>query len=180
MRLFIAVELAGPAKDEVLSVRERLVETVARQGVRFVKPEKLHLTLAFLGSVDEAKLGELMRELNKVAVPPFRLQLSGLGCFPDMRRPKVIWLGLDGDASSIQTLATKVTAAAKPFAPELDEKPYSPHVTLARVSPGSKEVGRMLTHLAIDATGAELPVDSFTLFQSKPDGTYEALHKVSF
>src|SRR5690348_9211006 len=150
MRLFIAIELTGPAKDEVLRVRARLLEAIARQGVRFVRPEKLHLTLAFLGNVEEGNLPDLKQELDAVSAPAFRLQLSSLGCFPDMRRPKVIWLGLDGDVEAIRALAANVAQRAKPFAPEMDEKPYSPHITLARVNPGSKEVGKMLQHLDLD------------------------------
>jgi RNA 2',3'-cyclic 3'-phosphodiesterase len=179
MRLFVAIELSGPAKDTILEARAKLVEFASRQGVRFVKPEKLHLTLAFLGNVDERELGGL-----KAALDGFRgsggiaLQSSGLGGFPDLRRPKVVWIGMEGDVPKLSKLSEQVQEATRPFAPEQDEKPFSPHITLARVSPGSREVGRLVQHLEIER-GAEMPVNELGLYHSRPDGSYEKLHDVS-
>lgn len=179
LRLFVGIELAGPAREAILGIRERLVEVLSRQGVRFVRPEKLHITLAFLGQVDESAVEPLEAALDRLGdARGHTMTTSDLGCFPDMRRPKVIWIGLEGDTSRLVELARCVTEAARPFAPEMDEKPFSAHLTLARINPGSREVGRVLQRIEVSPGRAELPVASFILFLSRPDGTYEALHEV--
>ncbi len=179
MRLFIGVELLGDAKELILSVRERLMAAIDRQGVRFVRPEKLHVTLAFLGSVDESKVAGLVAALDQFAGTPGMALVTGpIGCFPDMRRPRVIWIGLGGDIDRLATLAAEIASTAKPLSPELGDEPFKPHVTLARINPGSKEVGRVIHQLSLEPAGAALRVDSFTLFHSRPDGTYEKLHEV--
>jgi RNA 2',3'-cyclic 3'-phosphodiesterase len=178
MRLFVAIELSGPARDTVLDARAKLVEFATRQGVRFVKPEKLHLTLTFLGQVAEDRVENLKTALNGLSDSQgFTLISSELGGFPDLRRPKVIWLGMEGEIGKISELANRVQEITKPFAPEQDDKQFSPHITLARISPGSKDVGRIVQHLAIEV-GAEMPVTEIALFHSKSDGSYEKLHSV--
>ena len=180
MRLFVGIEISAAGREAILGVRERLVSLVARQGVRFVNPEKLHLTLAFLGNVDPKDLESLKAALSAVPkVCEVTLDLISIGAFPDMRRPKVVWIGLEGDLRSLAILAGNVTHAAKPFAPQLDEKPFSPHITLARINPGSKEVGRVLAQAHIEPPAAKMVVDSFVLFHSRPDGAYEILHRVA-
>jgi len=178
MRLFIGVEPAGEARDAILELRSRLAEAISRQGVRFVRPEKLHVTLAFLGDVDESDLNSLKSDLDRVAFPSFKLATTDVGCFPDMRRPKVIWIGFEGEVDKLRDLASRVNDAAKPYAQQLDEKPFTSHLTLARVNPGSKEIGRMISRLDLDIPSATMRVDSFALIHSKPDGTYEILQRV--
>jgi len=179
MRLFIGIEPAGEAKDAILGVWERLSQAISRQGVRFVRPEKLHVTLAFLGDIAESDLPELKTALERAgSTPPISLTTGLVGCFPDMRRPKVVWMGLGGEVARLRDLAARVADAAKPYAPGFDEKPFAAHLTLARISPPSKEIGRMLAHLDLDFPAAEFPVDCFALINSKPDGTYEVLQRV--
>ncbi|HWA82072.1 MAG TPA: RNA 2',3'-cyclic phosphodiesterase [Fimbriimonadaceae bacterium] len=179
MRLFVGIELSGAAKEAVLLARERLVTEVSRQGVRFVSPDKLHVTLAFLGQVDPDRLTQLMGSLVPVGagLTSFDVATGGLGAFPDMRRPKVIWLGLGGQLGVMAAVASNVKEAARPFAPELDDKPFQAHVTLARVSPGSPVVGSILRRLDLHPSGGEMRVEGFSLFHSRPDGTYEVLDR---
>lgn len=179
MRLFVAIPLEDPARSRVLEVREAIAKLIARQGVRFVGPEKLHLTLAFLGDVALEHVGDLTARLDALsALPRLQLELAGIGAFPDLRRPKVIWVGLVGDVASAASLAEAVASAARPLSPQLDEKPFAAHITLARVKPGSKEVGRVLQALNLRIPRESLPVASFSLIHSRPDGIYETLHTV--
>jgi 2'-5' RNA ligase len=178
MRLFVGVELTGDARDEVMRVRELLVNALPKQGVRFVRSEKLHLTLAFLGNVAEDQLDPLKIALDAVAAKALSVELDGLGAFPDMRRPKVIYVGLSGQVEELGRIGSEVTSAAMPFAPERDEKTFAPHVTLARIKPGSKEVGRKVMKLGLQVAATTMPVSEFALFHSKADGNYEKLHTV--
>jgi 2'-5' RNA ligase len=179
MRLFVGVELVGPSREEILAVREKLVEALSRQGVRFVRPDKIHLTLSFLGDVDEDRLDDLKAALRSAATrTAFEVQVGEIGCFPDPNRPKVIWMGLQGEIEKLELLAAEVTGLAKPFASHHEEKPYSPHITLARISPGSKVVGRLLQAQHLIVNPAIFPIDSVTLFQSHPDGSYVVLERI--
>ena len=180
MRLFVGIEPVGEARDAILGVWERLSRTISRQGVRFVRPEKLHFTLVFLGDVSEEDVPNLKAVLDRSgSSPPLSLTTGEVGCFPDMHRPRVVWIGFGGEVARLRDLATRILEAARPFAPGLDEKPFAAHITLARISPASKEIGRMLVHLDLNCPAVECPVDSFALIHSKPDGTYEVLHRVS-
>lgn len=82
-----------------------------------------------------------------------------------------------GAIDALVDLSGRVALAAKPYAPELDAKPLSPHVTLARVSPGSKEVGRLLTAYPIDVQPVEFSINTFALYHSAPDGAYTVLRE---
>lgn len=182
VRLFVGIELSGSAKDMILATRGKLVEAISRQGVRFVNQDKLHVTLAFLGQVDAEAVASLKEALVAASssTSPFDVTTAELGCFPDSHRPKVIWIGLGGATDALAELSEKVKTAAKSHAPELDEKPFAAHVTLARVSPGSKIVGTIVRHLPIEPGGGEMRVEAFALFHSKPDGTYEVLQRFEF
>src|SRR5579862_7729681 len=178
MRLFVGVELSGPALDYVLAVRETLVREISRQGVRFVRPEKLHLTAAFLGEVDEPQIEALSEALGAIREPVgFELEIGGLGGFPDLQRPKVLWIGVRDPSGCFAELPVRVADSAKPFARDLDDKPIIPHLTLARISPGSKEVGRIAQRLGIENPEVCVRVESFSLIWSKPDGSYEVLKR---
>lgn len=182
VRLFVGIELSGMAKDAILGARGKLVDAISRQGVRFVNPDKLHITLAFLGQVDAEEVAPLKEAFAtaSLASRPFDVTTADLGCFPDSHRPKVIWIGLGGAVDALVDLSAKVKEVVKPHAPELDDKPFAAHVTLARVSPGSKIIGTIVRHLEIDPEGSEMRVEGFALFHSRPDGTYEVLQRFEF
>jgi 2'-5' RNA ligase len=175
VRLFVGIELSGDALEEILRVRSQLIGPLTRQGVRFVRPEKLHLTLAFLGSVEEGNVAPLTTALGEIQSHPIGLKLSPIGCFPNAQRPKVIWIGIGGDIDALSAVADAVSTASRPFAPDLEETPFSPHITLARISPGSKEVGRLLEREHIVVQPVEFGVAELCLFHSVPDGTYQVL-----
>ena len=178
MRLFIAIELEGEARDFVLGMRQKMVESITRQGVRFVKPEKLHLTIAFLGDVDEDELGPLAVALGTVNGSAFEIAFQAIGGFPDLRRPKVVWIGLNRGEPELEKLSEAVKPIVKLFAPQMDDKPFSAHLTVARVSPGSKEVGAILSRLPETGESPPMVVDHISLVHSKRDGTYETIAKI--
>ena len=133
MRLFVAVEIAP-------DIRERLTHFMAERklempNARFVRPEGLHVTLKFLGEVAETKLASLTTALAEIHEDSFSLTLRGTGFFPNQKRPRIFWVGLHSDPeAALSNLAASVDHACAQlgFAPE--ERPYQPHVTLARLS----------------------------------------------
>ena len=97
MRTFIAVDLTGPIKE---SLKELLAELKRdSDGVRWVRDAGMHLTLRFLGEIDPDMVTGLDEILKTAAheVRPFKIALSGLGAFPGLARPRVIWVGVDGE-----------------------------------------------------------------------------------
>lgn len=134
IRTFIAVEL----DDEIRSRAIEFQETLAKAGaeVKWVEPESMHITLLFLGEVDDRELHSVCRAVQKVAATeaPFLLGVSGLGAFPTPRRPKVAWAGITEGADELKRLHEKLeTAMLNLGCYRTEERDYTPHLTLGRV-----------------------------------------------
>ena len=109
IRAFIALNIPTAAKSALEEVIRNLSAQVP-SGVRWVDPGGMHLTLKFLGNVEPAQVDGLVEALRRpAAVSPFRIWLSGLGVFPNERRPRVLWVGLDGDLASLRELQEKIS-----------------------------------------------------------------------
>jgi len=134
MRLFVAITPPAGVLAELAAAVDPL--QAAAPELRWTSRSAWHLTLAFLGDVDEAVLPELTTRLERAAHrhPPQRLALEGGGAFPSSARAKVLWAGVRGDNRMLAALAASVAAAARRAgAPPPDEgRKYSPHLTLAR------------------------------------------------
>lgn len=131
MRLFIALHLPDHVRGALAAAQERL-----RRGnppVRWTDATNIHLTLQFLGETGAALVPALVAGLADLHVPPIRLTLSGLGAFPGLQRPRVIWAGVAGDLAALDRLRAAVFALTTPlgFAPET--RPFTPHLTLGRL-----------------------------------------------
>ena len=160
MRLFIAIELP----DELKRALGRLRADIP--GARWVPAEQIHLTLAFLGEVEEEIVGLLTFELARIQSPAFKLCFTGVGCFPNRHRPRILWIGLQPEPR-LNDLATKVNEVVQACGIPLEKRPFSPHITLARFKvPASRETGIFLDqHQKTDLP--HLSAQEFTLFQSK-------------
>jgi len=160
VRLFIAIELPAELKSALGRLR------VDIPGARWVPPEQIHLTMAFLGEVEEDMLGPLMGELARIHSPAFRLRFSGTGCFPDRRRPRVLWIGLQPEAH-LQQLAAKVRAALQPCGIPQEERPFSPHITLARLNMAPPRAADTFLDQQQKLKLPPFFVQEFSLFQSR-------------
>lgn len=145
MRLFLALELEPATADGILAAvapLQALEASPATEGathardraLAWVPAQKLHLTLKFLGDADEERVARLVRAANNVAARhrPFELTLGGVGAFPNFRRPRVVWLGMESEPR-LELLHHDVEVAAADVGYELEGRPFRPHVTLARV-----------------------------------------------
>ncbi len=132
MRSFIAIDLPE-------TLRASLAESQAffrpsAPGARWVRPEGIHLTLKFLGEVQSGKADKIMESLGTVAragFRPFRVEIRGFGFFPDARKPRVFWAGVEA-APGLAELAGKVEAAMESLSFPREQRPFRPHLTLAR------------------------------------------------
>lgn len=160
MRLFIAIELPDDLKTALGRLR------VDVPGARWVPPEQLHLTLAFLGEVEEKTAGDLNERLALIQTPPFRLCFSGTGCFPDRHRPRVLWAGLE-PSPRLMHLAAGVHGVVLACGIPQEERPFSPHITMARLKfPSAGEIDAFLT-MPQKLKLPPFPVREVILFQSR-------------
>ena len=134
IRVFIAVGVSGEAREALAEAAGRLRGSLP-EGVQWARLEGLHLTLKFLGNISPRMAGPLLECLQTPAeeAAPFRLGLADLGVFPNRRRPRVLWAGLEGDLSALDGLQTAVERAVTGLGYAAEDRPFSRHVTLGRV-----------------------------------------------
>ncbi len=133
MRAFIAIELPEAIKQGIAKVQEQLRETGA--SANWTRPEGIHLTLKFLGEVEEAKTQEIMRMFAGATqgIGKLNLEVAGAGAFPNVKNPRVLWLGVTGDIEKLGLLQAAVEDAMVKLGFEREERAFSPHLTLARI-----------------------------------------------
>lgn len=134
-RLFVAVAIPDGVKTKIEEAQAELRRTLPDRSVRWARREQFHLTLKFLGDVEAARveaLGEAMRGACR-GFAPLHLRAEGVGCFPDLRYPRVLWTGVRDEAERLPRLQAAVELATRDFTTEEKEERFSGHVTLARI-----------------------------------------------
>ncbi len=133
IRTFVAIDLPA-AVQEALDRFEKELQR-AQAPISWVKPERIHLTLKFLGDVAPERIPEVQGSLEQVAATaaPFRLQPSGCGAFPSLKQMRVIWVGLQGDGEALKRLQTGVEEAMGKLGFKKEERPFRAHLTVGRV-----------------------------------------------
>lgn len=182
IRAFIAATLAESTIEEIAKVRLLLQE--AKGDIRWTRLEGLHLTLKFLGDITRSQVEPILSVLQDVVHQRQTLNLvaQGLGAFPSLRRPRVLWVGLKGEG--IAELSEAIETALMPLDFPPEEREFTPHLTLGRVrSPRGWERVFSLIKEHEQAYFGESRIDQLTLFQSelRPDGAiYTPLGSVQF
>lgn len=177
IRSFIAIELPSGIKAELASLEERLKRD-QHYFVKWVDPEGVHLTLKFLGNIAPATVPKIIEALTRAAqgISPLFLQLGGLGAFPNLKRPRVVWVGIGGEVEKLALLQRAVDSVLSPLGFSPESRAFSPHLTLGRlrerVSPGeSQDFGQWASSVDSEA-GNSFEVTSISLMKSQltPDG----------
>ena len=149
------------------TIRERLAGLCSGlPGARWVKPENLHLSLRFIGEVEEHLAEEIGRDLEAVRAPAFDVTLSGVGTFGQGRKARVLWVGVE-PSEALAHLQAKVESAVVRAGIEPEGRRFSPHVTLARFrqAPPGHKLGAFVQGNEPFRAGP-IPITGFTLFQS--------------
>ncbi len=181
VRTFIAIELPEEVRDYLGRCQERL--KAAGANVKWTRLDRIHLTLAFLGSVPADEL-DLLAEAVREAVAgfgPLTLRATGTGRFPPGGRPRVLWVGVEAEEGDLMGLQEAVARAAAPFAEKQEHRAYHPHLTLGRVRQGRRgrrgrrgdgggpgdlaALGRAVAEAA-EETGPAFDADEVVVFQS--------------
>lgn len=129
MRYFIALDFKQPERERFHSLAKTL-KTYAEKA-RIVEEDHVHLTLAFLGEIDEDAIESAKAVLNRIEEAPFTLEFDTVSYFDAGKRGRIFWIGPDAHPT-LDTLHTRVTEALREKGFTLDERPFTPHVTLAR------------------------------------------------
>lgn len=184
IRAFVAIDLPPRVQADL----GRFVQVLQRAGapVSWVKPDRIHLTLKFLGDVSEERIPAICAALQSVAdqAEPFVLQAAGCGAFPTLKQMRVVWVGLRGDEPALRALQGRVEEALEPLGFEPEGRPFRAHLTLGRVR-GSQRV-RVLQEalLSNQSFSAEaFDVGDLVLYKSvlRPEGAqYTPLCRAAF
>jgi len=160
-RLFIAIDLPKPVKNR-LEVLQKHID-----GVKWIELQQMHLTIRFLGNVDEELYQKLLSNLKKIRSPSFVYSIKGVGVFPNIHRPKVLWAGVEAD-DRLSILYQKIEEVVISSGFDPQERDYKPHITLGRVKRRlhSEECQTFLgKHENLEIT--DIKVDNFILYQSR-------------
>ena len=135
LRTFVAMHLTDDVRRSVRDLQDQLRKELAISGVKWTRIEQVHLTLKFLGSVDDTATEGLTAALRRACVGQemFRFRLERLGGFPDLRFPRIVWLGVSGETERLDSLQAQIERETAPFSSHTEQRPFHPHLTLARV-----------------------------------------------
>jgi RNA 2',3'-cyclic 3'-phosphodiesterase len=175
MRLFVGVDLPGDVKNALSALMERL--RAEAPDAKWVPRDNLHLTMSFLGEVDEARAPEIVDALTEAAAGepgPIDTALEGAGAFPSPRRARVLWVGLRDPDGRLAALARTVAAGLEPLGFPTEKRPWTSHLTIARFRTPTDATSMGGAHVEPMA----FTVPAITLFRSRlarPAPTYEPL-----
>lgn len=185
MRLFVGVAIdaqtAAALDAFTAELRRRAAAKAPRARVTWVRREQLHITIRFIGEVDDDRARLVADRLAPpLEVPSFEAAVAGAGTFPERGAPRVFWAGITSGAGSLGAIEREVTARLSACGIDPEERPYRPHVTLGRVKEASGLRAAALLDGLAGRTFGEWRVDAITLFQSRPSPkghTYAALQR---
>ena len=189
IRTFLAVELPASLKQALVQVQADVRNRISRElspamRIQWVRPDLIHLTVKFLGDIPEDHVEALQSVVGDAlrSVPPFSIEVARLGVFPDLRAPRVLWVGLasgpvgNGASTVLSHLAETIERSVEGLGYPREARPFNPHLTLARIKEGSKEVGRALARIGLldgEVQLGQLDVRTVALIKSelRPSGS---------
>jgi 2'-5' RNA ligase len=178
IRTFIAIPLPHPLLEKLVALQRQLEKQIPPRSVRWVRAEGIHLTLKFLGDTLTEKVPDIKQALTAVArhAPPCAFTVEGLGCFPNPRRPRVVWVGVQEPTGWLEVLQDAIEEAMTHFGYSPERRGFTPHLTLGRVHrrasrSDAARAGKVVASTTVELL-AEVPADRFALIRSvlKPTG----------
>ena len=151
-RLFVAVTVPDDIKAEIEKAQAAMRRALPKEAVRWTKREQFHLTLKFLGGVDTQRVGALTEALRTACrgFAPLELRAEQIGCFPNLRRPRVVWVGVHDQQQQLPELQRAIEAAVRDFTTEAPGERFTGHVTLGRVKDLRRQEAETLASLVSD------------------------------
>ena len=176
IRAFIAVLLPDEVKQSLSALQDRL-RSGSSVSAKWVDPGNIHLTLKFLGNISPGLVGRITSAMETAAreIKPLYIQVKGLGAFPNANRVNIVWVGLVGDIERLALLQKRIDAQLSPLGFKSENRPFTPHLTIARIrdhasSEERRQLGRLIAETAFDTL---LPVDIMSVYLMKSQLTRE-------
>ena len=178
LRLFIAIELTEALRTSLAALQNDLKRQLSPRVVRWTNPDGIHLTLKFLGDTPADRVEAIARAMEAAAVSfaPFSFTVAGFGCFPNLRRAKVLWVGLPEMPKALAGLQRATDLHLTRLGFDKETRSFSPHLTLGRVNKDISRADReklvgVVAQAQVGVLGT-VPVLETVLFQSdlRPGG----------
>jgi 2'-5' RNA ligase len=171
VRLFVALDISAAVREELgtLLAQFRSISTETKdKASRWVRAENLHVTLKFIGETAPEKLGDICEALAAARLlEPLALEFRGLGFFPDGKRPRVLWVGIEA-SSALPALASRIEGALEKIGISREQRGFTPHLTLARFErAGLHEKLRAAIAKNAEREFGNYSTDEFHLIESK-------------
>jgi 2'-5' RNA ligase len=162
LRTFIAIELEESLRIAIARVEGKFKRQAPPGSIKWVAPEGIHLTLKFLGDTPASRVGEIEAALRAAcaASAPFEFSVEGRGCFPNTRRPRVVWVAVRDRGQMLARLQAAIEQHVAPLGWPREARGFSPHLTLGRVTKGASPaaeaaVGQMVESSVVEQIGAQ-------------------------
>lgn len=171
VRLFISIELSEEIRKEIAKFVRKLKRSY--WPVRWVASQNIHITLAFLGWSEQDSVLHVSSHVSQAVqgINSFEIKIRGIGCFPDERRPRVIWVGLVGDLEALGKLQKRVGEELEKAGFKIEERKFIPHLTLGRVQKGTgapalRNLGRQIGKMSVGEFKNIIGVEKVSVIQS--------------
>ncbi len=172
IRSFIAIELPEALKQELSKLQGRLQQP-RQSWIKWVDPQSIHLTLKFFGNINMGKIPPITKAMEAAAqgIPPFHLEVSGLGAFPNLKRVQVVWVGMGGETEVLRHLQRNLESHLAPLGFVPEKREFSAHLTLARLRhqatpPEREQLGQLIGSTRFK-TAHTIKVEAINLMKSQ-------------
>ena len=184
MRLFVAVDLDDAARIAIAAEQKRVAAAMGdARSVTWVKPDRMHLTLVFLGEVSDEHAPAIVDSVSRpVAMPAFSITFQGLGVFPSRGGPRALWVGITDGSAELSELQREIAGRVTDAGVVLDSRPFHPHLTLGRWRQSRPSDRRRVLSASRPDVVARVAVAAATLYQSRISSagpTYTALARAT-
>ena len=172
IRSFIAIELPQNVKRGLEQIKNK-VKQEGYAGIKWVNTEGTHVTLKFLGNISreqEIEISKILEETTK-EISPFNLEIAGLGAFPDLGQPRVLWVAINGEVAKLTRLQQEIDFLLSSRGFPKESRPFVPHLTLARLSDSmlpeeKRKIGTFIKSLKLEAD-FQFNAEAVSLIRSK-------------
>jgi 2'-5' RNA ligase len=180
-RVFLSIDIENQTLLPHISETQNKLDTSLAK-MKLVEIENIHFTLRFLGDTSLTRIDEIKSRLDQIQIEPFEIDVHGVGAFPNSRRPRVIWIGVNQNADRIRDLKIEIDSRLKELGYKPEKKRFTPHATIARVR-YIKDAERLVKNIdeLVDSTIGPMTVSRFNMKKSTltPSGPiYETLWHV--
>jgi 2'-5' RNA ligase len=179
MRCFIAIDIDAEIRSRIEKIQNDLKKRLNNSaGIKWVKPQLIHLTLKFLGEVEDENAELIIESLEQACkeIKKFELEFSKLGSFG--RPPKVLWLGMEKQCGELEKLVQNIEVSVESLGFQREERPFSPHLTIARIKDGAAD--RNLPQIIENFGSVNMPVinvDTVCFYKSQLPLHLPNIHK---